>query len=45
MDFEKDKKELEMSTTLKCFIKSLIENLDRGMTIEELRKFLVELLE
>ena len=29
----------------KAFIKSLIENIDRGMTLQELRKFLVELLE
>lgn len=44
MSYMKDYEEEQM-TIFKSFIKSLIENIDRGMTIAELRAFLVELLE
>lgn len=37
--------EVKNMRLFKGFIKALIELLDKGMTVEELRKFLVELLE
>lgn len=36
--------EVEQMSVFHSFIQSLIENIDRGMTVEELREFLVRQL-